>query len=165
MLMQQAREVMTANQEMEDESSLIWLTSGQMGFLLRSEFAKGNHGKAASSKQWKDQRTDQPAFLFSPIITDFIRNTKRELYDEKLKDALEILHLERSKDKDTMSQCNWWKTSALHRGNASNKNGPAAAQVKQRMQWDWPSKPLAVDDSLLLPEREVHADVGMNWFF
>ena len=27
-----------------------------------------------------------------------------------------------------------------------------------------PSKPLAVDDSLLLPEREVHAEIGMHWF-
>jgi len=27
----------------------------------------------------------------APIITDFIRNTKRELYDEKLEDALEML--------------------------------------------------------------------------
>ena len=32
------------------------------------------------------------------------------------------------------------------------------------MQWDWPSKPLAVDDSLLLPEREVHAEIGINCF-
>ena len=33
MLMQQVREVMTVNQEMTDESSRIWLTSEQMGFL------------------------------------------------------------------------------------------------------------------------------------
>jgi len=33
----------------------------------------------------------------APIITDFIRNTKKELYDEKLKDALEMLDLERAK--------------------------------------------------------------------
>ena len=38
MLMQQVREVMTVIQEMKDESSWIWLTSEQMGFLLRSEF-------------------------------------------------------------------------------------------------------------------------------
>jgi len=43
--------------------------------------------------QCNDQRTDQTAF-FLPIITDFIRNTKRELYDEKLEDALEMLDLE-----------------------------------------------------------------------
>jgi len=53
-------------------------------------------------------------------------------------------------------------TSPLHRGDASNKNGPA--QVIQRMQWEAPSKPLAVDDPLLLPEREVHAEICMNWF-
>jgi len=29
-----------------------------------------------------DQRSDQTAFFLAPIITDFIRNTKRELYDE-----------------------------------------------------------------------------------
>jgi len=48
MLMQQAREVMTINQEMTDESSWIGLTSEQMGFPLRSEFANENHGEARS---------------------------------------------------------------------------------------------------------------------
>ena len=80
---------MTVNQEMTDESSWIWLMSEQMGFLLRSEFANESHGEAGSSKQCNDQRTDQTA----PITTDFIRNTKRELYDEKLEDALEMLDL------------------------------------------------------------------------
>jgi len=33
------------------------------------------------------------------------------------------------------------------------------------MQWEAPSKPLAIDDPLLLsPEREVHADIGIDWF-
>ena len=84
MLMQQVREVMTVNQEMTDESRL---TSEQMGFPLWSEFANESHGEAGSSKQCNDQRTDQTAFFLAPIITDFIRNTKRELYDEKLEDA------------------------------------------------------------------------------
>ena len=84
MLMQQVREVMTVNQEMEDESSWIWPTSEQMGFPLQSEFANKNHGEAGSSKQCNDQHTDQTAFFLASIITDFSRNTKRELYDEKL---------------------------------------------------------------------------------
>ena len=75
---------MTVNQEITDESSLIWLTSEQMGFPLRSEFANENHGAAGSLKQCNDKRTDQTAFFLAPIITDFIGNTKRELYDEKL---------------------------------------------------------------------------------
>ena len=95
---QQVREVMTVNQEMTDESSWIWLTTKQIGFPLRSEFANENHGEAGSSKQCNDQRTDQNACFLAPIITDFIRNTKRELYDEKLydeklEDALEMLNL------------------------------------------------------------------------
>jgi len=95
---QQVREVMTVNQEMTDESSWIWLTTKQMGFPLWSEFANENHGEAGSSKQCNDQRTDQNACFLAPIITDFIRNTKRELYDEKLydeklEDALEMLNL------------------------------------------------------------------------
>jgi len=55
-------------------------------------------------------------------------------------------------------------TSPLHRGNTSNKNGPA--RVKRRMQWEAPSKPLAVDEPLLLPvqEREVHTEISINWF-
>ena len=85
------QEVMTVNQEMTDESSWIWLTSEQMGYPLRSEFANENHSETRSSKQYNDQRTDQTAFFLAPIITDFIRNTKRELYDEKLEDALEML--------------------------------------------------------------------------
>ena len=32
------------------------------------------------------------------------------------------------------------------------------------MQWEAPSKPLAVDDPLHLLEREVHAEIGINWF-
>jgi len=64
MLMHQVREVMTVNQEMTDESSWIWLTSEQMGFSLRSEFANENHGEAGSSKQCNDQRTDQTAFFW-----------------------------------------------------------------------------------------------------
>ena len=31
------------------------------------------------------------------------------------------------------------------------------------MQWEAPSKLLAVDDPLLLPERKVHAEIGINW--
>ena len=31
------------------------------------------------------------------------------------------------------------------------------------MKWETPFKPLAVDDPLLLPEREVHAELGINW--
>ena len=64
MLVQQVREVMTVNQEMEDESSRIWLTSEQMGFPLRSEFANEDHGEARSSKQCNEKRTDQTAFFF-----------------------------------------------------------------------------------------------------
>jgi len=83
----------------------------------------------------------------APIITDFIQNTKKELYDEKLEDVLEMLDLEWSKDDDTKTQCNRLNTSPLHRRNASNKNGPA--WVKRRMQWETPCKLLAVDDLLL----------------
>ena len=72
MLMQQVREVMTVNQEMTDESSWIWLTSEQMEFPLRSEFANENHGEAGSSKQCNDQRTDLTKNKLAPIITDFI---------------------------------------------------------------------------------------------
>jgi len=73
-----------------------------------------------------------------------------------------MLDLERSKDDDTKTQCNRLNTSPLHQGNASNKNGPA--RVKRRIQWEAPSKPLAVDDPLLLLEREVHTEIGINWF-
>jgi len=114
-LMQQVREVMTIDQEMTDESSWIWLTLEQMGFPLRLEFANENHSEAGSSKQSKDQRTDQTTFFLAPIITDFIRNTERELYDEtrKLEDALKMLDLERSKDDETKTLCNRLNTSPL----------------------------------------------------
>ena len=132
-----------------------------MGFPLRSEFAFEFHGEAGSSKQCNDQCTDQTVFFLVPIITAFIRNTKRERNDEKLEDALEMLDLDWSKDDDTKMQCKRLNTSQLHLGNASNKNGPA--RIKRRMQWEAPSKPLAVDDPVLLPERKVHAEIGINW--
>jgi len=94
MLVQQVREVMTVNQEMTHESSSIWLMSEQMGFPLRSEYVNEHHVEAGILKQCNDQRNDRTAFFLAPIITDFIRNTKREHYDEKLEDALEMLHLE-----------------------------------------------------------------------
>jgi len=48
-LMQQVRAVMTVNQEIKDESSwMIWLTSMQVGFPLRSEFANKNHCESES---------------------------------------------------------------------------------------------------------------------
>jgi len=68
-----------------------------MGFPLWSEFANENHGVAGSSKQCNDQCTDQITFCLVPIIADLIQNTRRELYDEKLEDALEMLDLEWSK--------------------------------------------------------------------
>jgi len=48
-----------------------------------------------------DQGIDQTAFFLAPDITDFIRNTQKELHDEKLDDALEIPGLEWIKDEDT----------------------------------------------------------------
>ena len=66
MLMHQVREVMMVNQEMKDESSCIWLTSEQMGFPLRSEFANENHSEARSCKQCNGQCTDQTAFFWWP---------------------------------------------------------------------------------------------------
>ena len=74
-----------------------------------------------------------------------------------------MLGSEWSKDDDTKTQCNRLNTSPLHRGNASKKNGPA--RLKRRMQWEAPSRLLAVDDPLLLQEREVHAEIGINWIF
>jgi len=62
--MQQVREVMTVNQEMEDESSWIWLTLMQIGFPLQWEFANENHGQDGSSKECNDGRTDQPHFFW-----------------------------------------------------------------------------------------------------
>jgi len=121
---------MTVNQETIDEASWIWLTSEQIGFPLRSEFANENHGEAGISKQCNDQRTDQTAFFLAPIITDFIRNTKRELDDEKIEDALEMLDLEWSKHDDTKTQCKRLNTSPLHQRNVSNKNGPAWVNVR-----------------------------------
>ena len=37
-----------------------------------------------------------------------------------------------------------------------------ASTGEQQMRWEVPSKPLAVDDSLLLPEREVPVEIGIN---
>ena len=53
---------------------------------------------------------NKPLFL-APIITDFIRNTSRELYDEKLEDALEMLDLEWSKDDDAVQPVERQSTS------------------------------------------------------
>jgi len=67
----------------------------------------------------------------APIITDFIPNTKTELYDEKLEDAREMLDSESSEDDDTKTQRNRLNTSPLHRGKCVQQE----AWVKRRMQW------------------------------
>jgi len=53
-------------------------------------------------------------------MTDFIRNTKRELYDEMLDHELAMFDLECSKDDDTKTQCNCLNTGPLHRENTFN---------------------------------------------
>jgi len=95
------------------------------------------------------------------IITDFIRNTKQELNDEKLEDALEMLDLEWGKDKDTRTQCNRLNTDPLHRGNAFNTNGPA--RVKMWMQWLVGQRFSVVNllKLFLLPQR-VHTTLFIN---
>jgi len=50
----------------------------------------------------------------APIITDFIRNTKRELYEEKLEDALEMLDLEWSKDEDRGTRTQGHQLKLVH---------------------------------------------------
>jgi len=85
-----------------------------MGFLFWSEFANENHSGAGFSIRCNDQRTNQTACFLAPIITDFIQNTKRELYDEKLENELKMLDLEWSKNDDTKMQCGlicfyYWK--------------------------------------------------------
>ena len=37
--------------------------------------------------------------------------------------------------------------------------------LKRRMQWEAPSKPLTFNTVLLLPEREVHVEIGKKCFF
>jgi len=91
----------------------------------------------------------KPHFFWRLSSQISFETQKREIYDEKLEDALEMLDFEWSKDDDTKTQCNRLNTSPLHRRNASNKNAPA--RVKQRMQWEAPSK------------REVLAKIGINW--
>jgi len=75
------------------------------------------------------QRNDKTAYFVAPIntMTDFIRNTKKEFYDdpEELEHVLEILDLEWSKDDDTKTQCNRLNTGPLDQGNTYNTNGPA----------------------------------------
>ena len=97
---------------------------------------------------------------YNSLCFSFWLAFKREPYDKKLENALTIRDLEWSKGNNFKTQCSRLNTSPLHRRNASNKNGPA--RVKWRMQWEAPSKPLAVDDSLLLPEQEVHAEICLN---
>jgi len=63
---------------------------------------------------------------------------------------------------NTKTQYNQLNTSPLDRGNVINKDGPA--RIKRQKQWEVPCKPLAVDDPLLLLEREVHAEISINWF-
>jgi len=104
-------------------------------------------------------------FHGAPIITDFIQNTKRELYDEKLEDALKMLYFEWSKDDDTKMQRIRLNTSPLHRGNTFNPDKNVPARAKWWKQWKALAKPLAADDPLLLQEREVHAEIGINWFW
>ena len=75
--------------------------------------------KPEVQKQCNDWRTDQTAFFWRLSSHISLETQKGELYDEKLKDVLEMLDLEWSKDDKIKTQCNWLDKSPLHRGNAS----------------------------------------------
>jgi len=128
MLMQQIREVMTINQQITDESSWIWLTSEQMGFCCGQNLQMRITVKPRVRQNAMTSVLIKPHFLWRLSSQISFETQKRELYDEKLEDELEMLDLELSKNDDTKTQCN----CPLHQGNASNKNGPA--RVKLRMQ-------------------------------
>ena len=85
-----------------------------IGFPPRSEFANEKHNEVGSSKQWNDPHTDSSAFFLAPIITDYIWNTKRELHEEKLEDALEMLDLEWSKDEDRGTRTQGHQLKLVH---------------------------------------------------
>jgi len=63
----------------------------------------------------------------APIIADFIRNTQKELYDEKLEDVLEMLDLEWSKDEDTRTQCNQLNTGPIQKARKFQPEGQITA--------------------------------------
>jgi len=120
-----------------------------------------NKGEAKSSKQCN------PAYWFIRIFSSAYHHRfhsehkKGTLWWEAWTGAWNA-RFRIEQRKWNQEQCKQLNTGALQRRNALNTNGPA--RVKRRMQWEAYFKPLAVDDPLLLPEREVPVEISITWF-
>ena len=84
MTMERVREAITFNAEMTDESTWLWLTSGQMGFPLRPT-GGGEHEERAdvldSSQRVRDHLV---VYHLAPEISDFILDGNWECCNNKL---------------------------------------------------------------------------------
>ena len=120
---------------------------------------------------WKFETMQWPAFWSNRIFLGAYyqkfhsKHAKGTLWWKAQRRAYNAKFFEWSKDNDTKMKRNRLNTSLLHRGNTFNRDKNVPALAKWWKQWEAPSKPLAADDPLLLPEREVHAEIGINWFW
>jgi len=75
--MERVREAIAFNAELADESTWLWLTSEQMGFLLRPTGGREHEERAENLDSNQRVRDHLVAYHLAPAITDFISDENR----------------------------------------------------------------------------------------
>jgi len=81
--MERVREAIAFNAELADESKWLWLTSEQMGFLLRPTGGGEHEERAEDLDSSRGARDHLVAYHLSPAITDFILDENKEKFPPK----------------------------------------------------------------------------------
>jgi len=74
--MERVREAIAFNAELADESTWLWLTSEQMGFLLRPTGGGEHEERAEDLDSSQGVRDYLIAYHLAPAITDFVRHLR-----------------------------------------------------------------------------------------
>jgi len=158
--MDRVREAIAFNAELADESTLLWLTSEQMGFPLRPTGGGEHEERAEDLDSSQGVRDHLVAYHLAPAITDFISDENRECCNNDLEQTLTLLRSKWSKEIEPSRQ------SSTHRPlSVSNPIDKKSSEFMRRsMQWEAPSMPTAAYDPDLLREQETPLVIGKNWF-
>ena len=129
----------------------MWLTSEQMGFLLRQTDGGEHEERAEDLDSSQRVRDHQVAYLSVALaITDFIPDENQECCNNDFEQTLTLLHSEWSKEIEP-----WRQSSTYHPRIVSNTIDKRASEFMRRsMRWEAPSMPTAAYDPGLLREQE-----------
>jgi len=156
--MERVREAIALNAELADESTWLWLTLEQMGFLLRPTGGGKHEERAEDLDSSQGVRDHLVAYHLAPAITDIISDENRVCCNNDLVQTLTLLHSEWSKETEPSGQ-----SSTHHPLVVSNPIDKKGSEFMRRsMRWEVPSMPTSVYDPGLLHEQETPLVIAKN---